>query len=52
MRPPCHSQRLGEGLGNRLFEIDVLAGIDSRAGALRPPTGGASIEINRDIGVG
>src|SRR5262249_44426883 len=50
--PPCQSQRLGEGLGNRLFEVDVLAGIERGTGTLWSPTGGTGIEINRDIGVG
>jgi len=52
VRTACQSQRLGQGLGDRLFEVDVLARINRGTGTLRPPAGGAGIEINRDIGVG
>jgi len=45
-------ERTGKGLGDRLFEIDVLAGGERGIGALRPPAGGAGVEIDRDLGVG
>ena len=52
MRPPCQSQSLGQGLGDRLFEIDVLAGRDCGAGAFRPAAGGAGVEVDRDPRIG
>src|SRR5215831_5184233 len=52
MRSACQSQRLGQGLGDRLFKINVLGGIERGAGTLWSPACGAGIEINRDIGVG
>ena len=49
---PRQSQRRGQGLGNRLFEIDVLTGVDRCAGALRPSAGSACIKIDCDVGIG
>jgi hypothetical protein len=38
--------------GERLFDIDVLAGVERRCDAPRPAAGRASVEIDRDVGVG
>ena len=45
-------ERIVEVLGERLFDIDVLAGGERRADALGPPAGGGRVEIDRDRRVG
>ena len=45
-------QRIRQCFGERLFDIDVLAGVERRRGAPRPPSGRARVEIDRDLGVG
>ena len=45
-------ERFVERAGDRLFEIDVLAGGDRRRGAPWPAAGRGRVEIDRDVRVG
>src|SRR5260370_20933460 len=44
--------RVRDVSGKRLFDIDVLAGVERRRGARRPSAGRARVEIDRDFRVG
>ncbi len=45
-------QGIRQCAGERLFDIDVLAGIERRCRACRPTSGRARVEIHRDVRVG
>src|SRR5262249_11701590 len=51
LRPARQLEGVGNGLRDRLFEINMLARVQRAAGARVPPAGRRCIEIDRDVAV-